>query len=286
MIPPETPFDPYPPLPTEVDDFCIFPHHIEPQPPGLLPMIAGFNANVRVLSSYNLISTLEMAWGVDTVIDWERQKKILQESLHRCKAAVRDLPQELTIWPQSNNAFGNHQNGNDFGFSFPQLTNARDPAQLNPNDVDNTPEDRRRRQYEIEKANIYASSLSTRSYLVEKYFRLDEAQNKWKTQHPNSNPPSPGIMGAGLDGVHSPVPTGQHDSIEQEMSDEREHIVKDLLVVLSSIDRVNMEPNADSFVSSNSYLDFLGITLTLVRQQKYVPWPARFLTCPNREKAL
>lgn len=249
-------------------------------------MIAGFNANVRVLSSYNLISTLEMAWGVDTVIDWERQKKILQESLHRCKAAVRDLPQELTIWPQSNNAFGNHQNGNDFGFSFPQLTNARDPAQLNPNDVDATPEDRRRRQYEIEKANIYASSLSTRSYLVEKYFRLDEAQNKWKTQHSNSNPPSPGIMAAGLDGVHSPVPTGQHDSIEQEMSDEREHIVKDLLVVLSSIDRVNMEPNADSFVSSNSYLDFVGITLTLVRQQKYVPWPARFLTCPNREKAL
>ena len=33
------------------------------------------------------------------------------------------------------------------------------------------------------------------------------------------------------------------------MSEERELVVKDLLVVLGSIDMVNMEPNGDSFVS-------------------------------------
>ena len=37
--------------------------------------------------------------------------------------------------------------------------------------------------------------------------------------------------------------------VDQEMRQERESIVKDLLVVLGSIDEVNMEPNADSFVS-------------------------------------
>lgn len=36
---------------------------------------------------------------------------------------------------------------------------------------------------------------------------------------------------------------------EHEFREERETIVKDLLVVLSSIQQVNMEPNADSFVS-------------------------------------
>ena len=38
------------------------------------------------------------------------------------------------------------------------------------------------------------------------------------------------------------------------MANERENVVKDLLVVLGSIDLVNMEPNADSFVSSLTVL--------------------------------
>jgi hypothetical protein len=39
------------------------------------------------------------------------------------------------------------------------------------------------------------------------------------------------------------------DASDREMSEEREGIVRDLLSVLSNLDRVNMEPNADSLVS-------------------------------------
>lgn len=274
VIPPETPTDPYPPLPAEVDDFCIFPHHIEQQPNGLLPMIAGFNANVRVYLSYNPLSTMEMAWGIDSVVDWERQKKVLHGSLQRCKAAVQELPHELVIWASSNNPYADHQNGNhDLGLSLTNFLTARDPATLDPNDVDATPEDRRRRQYEIQKANIHASSLCTRSYIVEKYFSLCEAQNRMKSQQqqPNSNPVSPGVMAAGLDGLLAQAATGAYDITEDGMADERENIVKDLLVVLSSIDRVNMEPNADSFVSCRRCDCFLHLANHMdIRQPRFV----------------
>jgi hypothetical protein len=45
------------------------------------------------------------------------------------------------------------------------------------------------------------------------------------------------------------APTSNYDMTEHEFREERESIVKDLLVVLSNIEQVNMEPNADSFVS-------------------------------------
>ena len=70
VIPPATPSEPYPPLPAEIDDFCIYPTHNEPQPPGLVPMMAGFNANVKVYRSYDPLATMELAWGIDAVVDW------------------------------------------------------------------------------------------------------------------------------------------------------------------------------------------------------------------------
>jgi len=214
-------------------------------------MIAGFNANVRVYLSYNALSTMEIAWGIDAVVDWERQKKVLHQSLQRCRTAVHNLPQELVLWPSTEVPLSHVQNGGDVSFNFPNLSNARDPANLNPNDVDATPEDRRRRQYEIQKANIYASSLCTRSYIVEKYFNLCEAHAKIKSQQADSSPASPGLVGAGLDGMLARASPSPYPVVEQEMADEREKIVKDLLVVLSTIDKVNMEPNADSFVSAD-----------------------------------
>lgn len=249
VVTPETPNDPYPPLPVEVDDFCIFPHHIEPQPPGLLPMIAGFNANVRIYLSYSPLTMMEMAWGVGSVIDWERQKKILHDSLQKCKSAVENLPQELNSWKSVNGTLSDQQNGHDLDFNYLQSLPTRDPATLNPNDVDATPEERRRRQYDIQKANIHASSLCTRSYVVEKFFNLYERQTGSKSQQPGSNPVSPGVTGVGLDTLLAQAATSAYGAGEKEMMEERESIIKDLLTVMSSIDQVNMEPNADSFVS-------------------------------------
>lgn len=257
VIPPPTPSEPYPPLPVEVDDFCIYPTHNESQPAGLVSFIAGFNANVKVFASYNGLATMEMAWGIDAVIDWERQKRVLHESLRRCKQSIAELPPELTVYPNSS-PFGQqgHSNGNGFYPNFSQHNMMRDPAQalMSPShrpDIPQSPEERRRMQYEIQKANIHASSLSTRSYLVEKYFNLCEAHDRTRSR-PGSMPSSPGvgITAAGIDGMLPQPPTSNFDMTGQEMRQEREDIVKDLLVVLSSIDQVNMEPNGDSFVST------------------------------------
>jgi hypothetical protein len=110
----------------------------------------------------------------------------------------------------------------------------------------NAPEPQDTRRYEIQKANIYASHLSTRSYLVEKYFLQLEKFNKAKGQAALQN--SPTALAAGLD--RGLPPSGADaEALEKMMSDEREQVVKDLLVVLGSIDMVNMEPNGDSFVS-------------------------------------
>lgn len=260
QIPPPTPSEPYPPLPDEVDDYCIYPTHSDPQPQGLVPMIAGFNANVRVYSSYNPLTTMEMAWGIDSIVDWERQKKVLHESLRRCKGAISGLPHELIVYPSTSGLGQNGQaEGAQFydGFNQPQMD--RDPSAmlLNPTPSlpygqEQTPEERRHMQYEIQKANIYASSLATRSYLVEKYWNLMEAHARTRSsQPPNSMPSSPGqgITAAGIDGMLPQAPTSGYDMTEHEFREERENIVKDLLVVLSNIEQVNMEPNADSFVS-------------------------------------
>lgn len=261
VIPPPTPTDPYPPLPAEVDDFCIYPSHNDAQPLGLLPMIAGFNVNVRVFSSYNNLAKMEMAWGMDSVVDWERQRRVLKESLRSCKDAIESLPPELTVHPSAGRSgHSARQNGAIGHPKFPQSGNDRDPAQSlsnstsqDPDLLDQTPEERRRMQYEIQKANIYASSLATRSYIVQKYWNLVEAHERSRNQQtPGSLPSSPGIgiAAAALDGIMptAQAPTSGYDATEQEFRDERENIVKDLLVVLSSIDQVNMEPNADSFV--------------------------------------
>jgi hypothetical protein len=269
QIPPPTPSEPYPPLPDELDDFCIYPTHSDPQPHGLVPMIAGFNANVRVYSSYNPLTTMEMAWGIDAIVDWERQKKVLHESLRRCKGAISELPHELVVYPHTNSMNQNgHSDSTQFFENFAQNQDAS-TLLLNPNPnlpygQEQTPEERRRMQYEIQKANIYASSLATRSYLVEKYWNLVEAHARSRgSQPPNSMPSSPGhgVTAAGIDGMLPQAPTSGYDMTEHEFREERETIVKDLLVVLSSIQQVNMEPNADSFVSfRNFFLPSRGAT--------------------------
>jgi hypothetical protein len=99
--------------------------------------------------------------------------------------------------------------------------------------------------YEIQKANIYASQLGTRSYIVEKYWNLQEAHER-ETSRGDSHT-SPGPTASGLDNM-LPKSTTYGES-EINVADEREIIVKDLLRVLGSISQINMEPNGGSFVS-------------------------------------
>jgi hypothetical protein len=209
-------------------------------------MITGFNINVRIYLSYSSLATADMAFGIDEMFDWNRQQRIFEQSLQRCRQILDSIPEVLRVRPRT---------GRDNGFEqqkpyyppMPEYSGMRD-ASLNGY---NKAEPHDMRSYEIQKANVYASHLSTRSYLVEKYFLQLEKHQKMQSQATSRN--SPHILAAGIDRFV----TGSivdADVLEKTMSDEREQVVKDLLVVLGSIDMVNMEPNGDSFVSLLVYL--------------------------------
>lgn len=243
---PSTPSEPLPPLPLEVDDKYIYPHSIMQQPEDTVPLLAGFNINTRIYLSHSMLSTSEMAFGIDELFDWDRQQKMIEQCLHICKQVLDDLPDVLRVKPvdSQNGRFG--QRSQPYYPPMPEYGAHRDPALngQNGHELGETHEQRTTAQYEIQKANIYATHLSTRSYLVEKYFALLDKANMMKTQNALQN--SPGPLIGGLDRM-----IGASDSEAQKLEDamvaERENVVKDLLIVLGSIDMINMEPNGDSF---------------------------------------
>ncbi|KAF2739363.1 hypothetical protein EJ04DRAFT_531652 [Polyplosphaeria fusca] len=240
---PSTPSEPLPPLPAEVDDASIYPNDIMPQPAGVVPTIAGFNVNVRIYTSYSALTTAEMAFGTDELWDWDRQQKILEQCLQRCKQVLSDIPDVLKVHPHDtqNGRFG--QRTQPYYPPMPEYMGVRDPT-LNAFSGPNAQDSRRPAQFEIQKANIYASHLSIRSYLVEKYFALSEKSNHAQMQQALQD--SSDLLTTGVDKLLPSNPV-EADALENAMSQERDQVVKDLLVVLGSIDMVNMEPNGDSF---------------------------------------
>jgi hypothetical protein len=240
-IAPATPTEPLPPLPVEVDDVHIFPDEIQAQQAGVIPLITGFNINVRIFLSYSALSTAEMAFGVDEVFDWDKQQRVFEQSLQNCRQILDTVPEILKV--QSEGARGGlAQQKQPYYPPLPDFDGMRDTASNNYN----TSGSQDMRRYEIQKANVYATHLATRSYLVEKYFALLEKANNKAQANLQS---SPSALAAGLD-RYVPASTVNATALEKNMSDERERVVKDLLVVLGSIDIVNMEPNGDSFVST------------------------------------
>lgn len=120
-------------------------------------------------------------------------------------------------------------------------------------------------QYEIQKTNIYGTQLATRSYLVERYWNLYDIHDRQKASGPHSgdrlssisstsSPPNAAQGGSGdhqfISAFAKTPSDSQMDSSEQSMAVEREDIVRDMAVLLKSINQVNMEPNGLSFVSA------------------------------------
>jgi len=251
LIPPPTPNEPYPPLPLEVDDEYIYVDHVDPQPSGIISKLAGFNLNIRIYSTLTPLTTMEMAYGIDEVFDYHRQKRVLGECLSAVKRVLDLAPNELMLQPGSQPGEFSPPAERAYFPPMPEYPGIR----ANGNDMlpwpSTNPDARRKLQYEIQKANIYASQLGTRSYIVEKYWNLQDAYNNLKDDMKIS---SPGLVASGLDGILPKAPTSNSDSIESMVVNERENIVKDLLRVLGSISQVNMEPNGGSFVSSSNLL--------------------------------
>jgi hypothetical protein len=259
-LPPPTPSEPYPPFPLEVDDQYIYVSHVDPQPAGLVSEITGFNLNVQIYMTCTPLITMEIAYGMDEIFDWNRQKRVLENCLQAVNHALDSVPKELMLTPSSQP--GGFE-GENRGYIQPvrRFHGVSDGSVSVTGHSDmNLQESRRSIQYEIQKANFYVSQLGVRSYLVEKYWNLLDAYESKVRSRDNSvistgTRSSPGVMASGLDAVmRGMAGTGGYEMVESRMSAERETIVKDLLRVLGSISQVNMEPNGSSFVSSASPL--------------------------------
>ncbi|KAF7716293.1 Fungal Zn(2)-Cys(6) binuclear cluster domain-containing protein [Penicillium ucsense] len=263
QVAPETPTDRYPPLPLEVDDDFIFSTHINPQPTGRVSQLVGFIANVRIYCSYNSILAWETAFGSSRVIDWEQQRSTLWDCLQRTKSALLETPAELSLLHPKKDvpAF---MSGDGSVFSYPD---------------DHIYQERRAIQYEIQKANIYASQLCTRSYLVDKYWNLFDIYRRYgnsdqpkkggtvtnshiKVETPQDSPaaPPPQQMSA--------VYHAQTDYIGRMMAEERKLVIKDLFVLLRTVNEVNMEPNGASLTSK-----IRQVASTLLNMPSHHPSP-------------
>jgi hypothetical protein len=189
---------------------------------------------------------MELAYGIDEVFDWNRQKRVLEACLRNVKIPLVEAPPELKLAPSSQPGefeghidrayFASHEFADTCGGIGGPAHPERIPVNM-----------KRYIQYEIQKANIHASQLGARSYIVEKFWNLLDFRERMKDREATG---SPGDMSSNLDKMlrdagSSGVP---YDITEAQMSTERETIVSDLLRVLSSISQINMEPNGGSFV--------------------------------------
>jgi hypothetical protein len=260
LMPPIAYVELMPPLPLEVDDQYITETHIYPQPTDTVSEMVGFNLNAKIFRAFHTLAALETAFGTDTIYDWERQKQVIKRALINVKAATADAPKELQLQPV-----------NDFGEWPPTSYDASAYSMQDPNLGTGTmpypgsrrgslvlPYPKRAVQYEIQKANIYATQLASRSYLVERYWSLVEVlERNQTTPHSSDRVPSISSQSSPTGGDtrfisnlgRTPSDTTM-DASEQSMAVEREDIIRDLALLLRSINQVNMEPNGLSFVSS------------------------------------
>lgn len=243
-IRPPTPTQGYPPLPLEVDDRYIHATHFERQPHDTLSKMTGFNANVRVYLTHNPLVAMESAYGVDFHFDSMKQKKVLMECYERVKHVLDDLPEPLLVWPSYNSRSpslvsnsGSDRSGPVNGLDFQTA-------------LQTSPEEQRQIAYEVQKANIHVSVLSSRSWFLEKYWALcqqfTDATNAATGNHSQASldrkiaSPSPFV-------ATSAPNTTPYEAEITEVRQEREGVAKDLLDVLSKIRPIHMEPNSVSF---------------------------------------
>ncbi|KAH8673271.1 hypothetical protein BX600DRAFT_454954 [Xylariales sp. PMI_506] len=226
-LPPPTNQEPYPDLPLEVDDEYIYSHQILGQPANTMSLITGFNRNISTYMAMNELVGVDMCYGIN-FFEWGAQKSMLSNAIQSTKTTLDQLPLELQVKIEKSQP-------ETFGSAIADVPGLQYyppafPATQPPNDVRHIfvqdPTKRRRLQLEIQKANIYASQLATRSYFVERYLNLRDI-------HRQANFTDEDVK----------------DEIDEMVYNERELIVRNLLSVLTSITQRNMEPNGASLVN-------------------------------------
>lgn len=272
IIMPHAHSEPLPPMPLEVDDKYIMPGQILGQPHDELSEIIGFNYNIKIYRAFYAMTALEMAFGSDVLFDWDRQRTSIRNAIRDVKAITKDVPPDLRLerrqdlgdWPPRQDDISEYSH---------LFSGRRDPSAdqlglLPIHDPRRTsPYPRRVVQFEMQKANIYATQLATRSYLVERYWNLYEIREQERgsqqviSDNKSSVQSSPTVsyLATGFESrfqpprsTYTPSDSLGVDEGEQQMAIEREDIVRDMARLLKSVNQVNMEPNGHSFVSTSN----------------------------------
>lgn len=242
-LPPPTSQEQYPDQPVEVDDEYIYSDQILQQPENIPSLIAGFNRNICVYTTMNELVGVDMCYGMK-FFDWSAQKNILSNGLSSAKQATEDLPAHLHVKTEPG-----QPEPPTFDYAGLQYHPPAFPAAQPSDDVRHAfaeqPMRRRELQFEIQKANIYASSLATRSYFVERYLNLRDAERQRRKIED-------GVADEDEDenekDATNAETTANKDERDAMVASERELIVQNLLTVLTSISQRNMEPNGGSII--------------------------------------
>ena len=256
-VPPSTQEAPHPPFPVEVDDEYIHRDGILAQPKDLISQLVGFNANLRVYTSYNSLSAMDLLYGLDDalpgVFDWEKKKQVLQFCMRKAKNALNGLPPELDVFldsPTGGLDLTPVQSKPDYESSVAHFSGPYGPASCPTLEDAEAVRTRRKLQCEIQKANIYASQFSSRNYIVERYFSLLQAHFPGSRAPARLSYPAASHQNAQDNKGRFDAREQQLfcDNVDKEMSTERSDIVKELFAVLKVIRPLHMEPNGGSFV--------------------------------------
>lgn len=228
----------YPPLPLEVDDRCVVHDRVLPQPQGTISEVSGFNAIVRLYLSYNKLSILDVA---DCIIEGSKediQERLVQHSLRLLAKTMAMLPNNLVPAPAPLAEDPASQ------LSYPPpMPDALETQQANlPNGQfqEAYPIRRQRATFDVQKAEIAATELSSRMQVVRSYFLSTVSQGSQDDGHARNVEPS----------------KDKHESMEQSMLNEQEEITKRLVGLLSTLNQFTVESIAGDFVSLSPFKSF------------------------------
>jgi len=172
----------YPPLPMEVDDRYIMQDQVLPQPQGTVSELLGFNANIRVYLSYNKLSIVEIADYANEMPTEQIRKRLLEQSLRSIKRAFENLPTDLTF------SFGPRMEKPHTESNYPPpKQDVLEPQQADypTGQLQDPYTERRRAQLEVQRADLAATQLVSRFYIVDKYSSIittSESQNLGEAQ--------------------------------------------------------------------------------------------------------
>lgn len=215
----------YPPLPMEVDDRYIMQDQVLPQPQGTVSELLGFNANIRVYLSYNKLSIVEIADYANEMPTEQIRKRLLEQSLRSIKRAFENLPTDLTF------SFGPRMEKPHTESNYPPpKQDVLEPQQAEyPNgELQDPYSERRRAQLEVQRADLAATQLVSRFYIVDKYSSIittSESQNLGEDQE-----------GSGV--------------AELNIVTEQEDITRSFVALLGTLGQYSMEYYGTAFVRS------------------------------------